>query len=214
MQETSWELSNFWGVYSYTIHSFFNYLGIIIIEMGNRIFLSILYIVCYSTCFISENWTSLGSALSVATLKVSPSTFEILKVRSSDPKEKEKIFKVRGNTRSHTGLFFLLGYKLNRDKKCKNSTFHASNSGEPVFGVNWSYIFWASFLPKASKFASLHAPQVIALLCFPTTGTFLDVLWLYSIKFPLYDPIAKLGPVLDQIKTFRGSRIPEKNYKS
>ena len=68
----------------------------------------------YNTCFISENWTSLGSALRVATLKVSPSTFEILKVRSSDP--------------------------------------------------------------KANKFASLHAPQVIALLCFPTTGTFLDVL--------------------------------------
>ena len=40
------------------------------------------------TCFISENCTSLGSALNVATRKVSPSTLEILKVRSSDPRVK------------------------------------------------------------------------------------------------------------------------------
>ena len=40
------------------------------------------------TCFISENCTSLGSALNVATRKVSPSTLEMLSVRSSDPRVK------------------------------------------------------------------------------------------------------------------------------
>ena len=73
------------------------------------------------TCFISENWMSDGSALSVATLRVSPSTLEMLSVRSSEP--------------------------------------------------------------RASKLASLHAPQVMDLLCFPiTAATRLEICWVVKIS--------------------------------
>ena len=63
--------------------------------------------------------------------------------------------------------------------------------------------------PSARRLASLHAPHVIALECFPITGILLDVLWLYSIRLPLYDPIARVGPDLAHTRTFSGSRIPE-----